>query len=83
VEDEKIGPIADQVKERAAETGQQALEHGRQVAQDVADKGRAAVGQAVQETQETARQSAGEHGRQVADDARSAAQDTQEQVRAS
>ena len=28
VEDEKIGPVADQVKERAAETGQQALERG-------------------------------------------------------
>src|SRR5215211_5427807 len=37
VEDEKIGPMADQVKERAAETGQQALEHGKEVAGDVAE----------------------------------------------
>src|SRR3954447_15859990 len=36
VEDEKIGPVADQVKAKAAETGQQALERGKQVASDVA-----------------------------------------------
>ena len=32
VEDEKIGPIADQVKEKAKETGQEAIERGKQVA---------------------------------------------------
>jgi ElaB/YqjD/DUF883 family membrane-anchored ribosome-binding protein len=32
VEDEKIGPVADQVKEKAKETGQEALERGKQVA---------------------------------------------------
>src|SRR3954467_10796670 len=35
VEDEKIGPVADQVKAKAAETGQQALDRGKQVASDV------------------------------------------------
>ena len=33
VEDEKIGPIADQVKEKAKETGQEALERGKEVAE--------------------------------------------------
>jgi hypothetical protein len=36
VEDEKIGPVADQVKDRVKETGQEALERGKQVAGDAA-----------------------------------------------
>ena len=37
VEDEKIGPMADQVKDKAKETGQEALERGKHVAQDAAE----------------------------------------------
>lgn len=37
VEDEKIGPMADQVKEKARETGQEAVERGKQVAQSAAE----------------------------------------------
>jgi ElaB/YqjD/DUF883 family membrane-anchored ribosome-binding protein len=37
VEDEKLGPMADDVKQRAKETGQEALERGKQVAQDAAE----------------------------------------------
>ena len=33
VEDEKIGPMADQLKEQAKETGQEAVERGKHVAQ--------------------------------------------------
>jgi ElaB/YqjD/DUF883 family membrane-anchored ribosome-binding protein len=33
VENQRLGPIADDVKERAKETGQEALERGKQVAQ--------------------------------------------------
>jgi ElaB/YqjD/DUF883 family membrane-anchored ribosome-binding protein len=44
VEDEKIGPMADQVKDKARETGQEALERGKHVAQEAAqtakDEGR-------------------------------------------
>src|SRR3954466_15776325 len=36
VEDEKLGPVADDVKDRAKQTGQEALERGKQVAQDAA-----------------------------------------------
>ena len=37
VEDEKLGPMADEMKERAKETGQEALEQsGKQVAQEAA-----------------------------------------------
>jgi Protein of unknown function (DUF3618) len=35
VEDEKLGPVADTVKDKVKETGQEALDRGRQVAQDV------------------------------------------------
>jgi hypothetical protein len=37
VEDEKLGPVADQVKERVKETGQEALERGKEVVQDAAE----------------------------------------------
>jgi hypothetical protein len=38
VENEKIGPMADQLKEQVKETGQEAMERGKQVAQDVASQ---------------------------------------------
>ena len=37
MEDEKIGPVADQVKEKAKETGQEALERGKHVAEQAAE----------------------------------------------
>jgi hypothetical protein len=37
VEDEKIGPVADQVKEKAKETGQEALDRGKHVAEQAAE----------------------------------------------
>ena len=70
VEDEKIGPVADQVKEKAAETGQQAVERGKQVAQDVASQ-----------ASETAKESGHEQAQQAASDVQQAAQETREQVR--
>jgi gas vesicle protein len=36
MENEKLGPAADQVKSQAADAGQEALEHGKQVAQEAA-----------------------------------------------
>jgi ElaB/YqjD/DUF883 family membrane-anchored ribosome-binding protein len=72
VEDEKIGPVADQVKAKAAETGQQVLERGKQVASDVASQ-----------AAETAKESGREQAQGVAEDARQAAQETREEVRSS
>lgn len=37
IEDEKIGPMADDLKEKAKETGQEAMERGKQVAQQAAE----------------------------------------------
>jgi len=58
VENEKLGPAADSVKEKAVETGQEALEHGKQVAQDVA-----------QSAQETVRESGQQHAQELASSA--------------
>jgi Protein of unknown function (DUF3618) len=43
VEDEKIGPKADQVKQQAAELGQEALERGKSVAQETVESATAAA----------------------------------------
>jgi len=37
VEDERIGPVADQIKEKAKETGQEAVERGKDVARQAAE----------------------------------------------
>ena len=64
VEDEKLGPMADQVKERAKETGQEAVERGKQVAQDAAQSAKETVQesgqQQAQELRDTAQQKAEE-----------------------
>jgi gas vesicle protein len=58
VEDEKIGPMADQLKDRVKETGQEALDHGKQVAEDVA-----------QSAQETVKESGQQHAQELASSA--------------
>ena len=66
IEDEKIGPMADQVKERAKDTGQEALERGKEVAQDAA-----------QSAKETAQQS----GQKQAEELRGSAQDKAQEAK--
>jgi uncharacterized protein DUF3618 len=70
VEDERLGPVADQVKDKAKETGQEALQRGKQVAQEVA--GSAA---------ETAKQRTQEHGQDLAETAKQNAQEVGDQTR--
>lgn len=55
IEDEKLGLVADQVKDQAKETGNEVLEHGKQVAQSAA---------------ETVKDEAQDHGQQLADSAK-------------
>ena len=64
--------MADQVKDRVKETGQEALDRGRQVAQDVAST-----------AADTAKQSAQEHGQELADSARQNAQDVRSEASSS
>jgi ElaB/YqjD/DUF883 family membrane-anchored ribosome-binding protein len=49
VEDEKIGPLADQVKDQVKETGQEALDRGKDVAQQAAASAKDTAQQAGQE----------------------------------
>ena len=70
VEDERLGPVADQVKDRVRETGQEALDRGRQVAQDVAST-----------AADTARQRTQEQGQELAESTRQSAQDVASEAR--
>ena len=72
VENEKLGPVADQVRDQVKETGEEALERGKEVAQQAAST-------AKEDVKQTARQSAQEHGQEV----KQSAQGNAEQVRQS
>jgi hypothetical protein len=52
IEDEKLGPMAEDLRERAKETGQEALERGKQVAQDAAQTARESGQEHAQEMRE-------------------------------
>jgi ElaB/YqjD/DUF883 family membrane-anchored ribosome-binding protein len=59
-EDEKIGPIADQVKDKAKETGQEAIDRGREVARQAADSAKQTAQEAGREHAEGLKESAHE-----------------------
>jgi gas vesicle protein len=79
VENEKIGPVADQVKDQVKETGQEALERGKQVAQEVAGTAQESVQQVKDDVKETAQQAAQQQGEEL----KSSAQQSADQVRTS
>jgi gas vesicle protein len=78
VEDEHIGPVADQIKEHAKQTSHDALEHGRQVAQETAQVASQKVQEAANEVKDTAQQSAQSHADAVSDGARRSVEDVQQ-----
>ena len=55
VENQRLGPVADQVKDKVKETGQEALDRGKQVAQEVASS-----------AADTAKERTQEHGQDLA-----------------
>ena len=69
VEDEKLGPMADQVKDKAREAGQEAMERGKEVAQ-----------QAAQAAGETAQEAGREQAEGLRDSAAEKAQDVRQQA---
>ena len=73
VENEKLGPVADQVKDQVKETGQEALDRGKQVAQEVAGTAQESVQQVADDVKETAQQAAQEHGEGLKDSAQQSA----------
>ena len=58
VEDEKIGPMADEMKQKAKETGQEAVDRGKQVAQEAAQSAQETVKESGQQQAEELRSSA-------------------------
>ena len=83
VENEKIGPVADEVKEQARQTGHEAIQHGKQVAQEVASTASEHVQEAAQDVKGTAQQAAQEHAGQVKDSAQDSARIVREEARSS
>jgi gas vesicle protein len=71
VEDEKIGPLADQVKDQIKETGQEALEHGKAVVSETASS-------AADAAKQTAQEQGKDHASQLQDSAQQSAQDVRE-----
>jgi Protein of unknown function (DUF3618) len=69
VEDEKLGPVADQVKDKVKETGQEALDRGKQVAREVAST-----------AADTAKQATQEQGQGLAESAKQSAQDVRSEA---
>jgi hypothetical protein len=67
VENERLGPIADQVKDQARDVGDEAVEHGKQIAQDAAHA-------ATETAKESGRERASDLQESVRDSAREAAQ---------
>jgi methyl-accepting chemotaxis protein len=65
VEDERLGPVADDVKELARDTGQEALERGRQVAEDAVAGATDAARESGQQQAEELRDSVGEQAGSV------------------
>jgi gas vesicle protein len=78
IEDERLGPVADQIKEQAKATGQEALEHGRQVAQETASVAADKAQEAAAEVKDEAQRSAQEHGQQVTESAKESAEQVQQ-----
>jgi hypothetical protein len=70
VEDEKLGRVSDQVMDKVKETGQEALDRGKQVAQEVAST-----------ATDTAKDKTQEHGQDLAQSATQNAQDLGAQTR--
>jgi ElaB/YqjD/DUF883 family membrane-anchored ribosome-binding protein len=67
VEDEKLGPVADRVKDQAKETGQEALDRGKEVAQSAAQSAADTIGEEGRK-----------HGEELADSAKESATSVRE-----
>ncbi|HEY0392842.1 MAG TPA: DUF3618 domain-containing protein [Solirubrobacterales bacterium] len=83
IEDERVGPIADQVKETAAETGQEALDRGRDVAGQVAEQAVEGAKEAGQQAMETAKEASQKQAEEFKDSVKEGAQEVGEQAQGS
>jgi gas vesicle protein len=81
IEDQRLGPLADQVKETAAETGQEALDRGKEVAGQVAEQAVEGAKEAGQEALDTAKEAGREQAEELKSSAAEGAQEVAEKAR--
>jgi hypothetical protein len=81
IEDERLGPIADEVKGTAAETGAEALERGREVVGQVAEQAVESAKEAGGEAVETAKETAQEQAEALRASAKEGAEEVSEKAR--
>lgn len=77
LEDERVGPLSDQVKETAAETGQEALGRGKEVAEQAVEGAK----EAGQDALETAKEAGREQADKLKDSAKEGAAEVGEAAR--
>jgi hypothetical protein len=70
IEDERVGPIATEVKQKAVEAGEEAVDRGKDVANQVAEKAVETAKEAGQQQAEELKSSAQESAEEVAQHAR-------------
>jgi Protein of unknown function (DUF3618) len=75
MEDERLGPIADQVRDKVKETSQEAIDRGKQVAQEVGQTAAESAQQAAQQVADKAKQTGQEQGQELASSAQQKAQE--------
>jgi hypothetical protein len=71
IEDERLGPISDQVKDQAREVGGEAIEHGKELAQGAAQAAAETAKEASQEQASDLQTSVRESARETVEQARS------------
>lgn len=81
IEDERVGPIADQVKETAVETAGEAVDRGRQVVSQVAEQAVEEAKEVGQHAVENAKEAGGQQTEELKDSAREGAEEVRDQAR--
>jgi hypothetical protein len=70
LEDQRVGPMSDELKSKAKETAEEAVERGKEVGSQVAEQAVETAKEAGREEAEALRDSAGENAREVGETAR-------------
>lgn len=81
IEDERVGPLADSVKETAVETGQEALDRGKEVAGQVAEQAVEGVKDAGKNALETAKEAGQEQAEELKESAKEGVEEVGGQAR--
>jgi gas vesicle protein len=81
IEDDRVGPLADTVKETAVETGQEALGRGQEVADQVVEQAVEDVKDAGRHALETAKDAGQEQVEELKESAKTSAEEVGEQAR--